>query len=194
MFGCETYGIRPDIITVAKQLSSAYMPIAAVLINDKVYAGLRENTGKIGTFGHGFTYSGHPVSCAVALETLKIYKERRLLDHIAEITPVFQKRLAEFADHPLVGETRGVGVVGAVEIVRDKKTRESYDPAQAVGPNCVKFCQEQGVILRAIVDSVVFCPPLIATAQEIHEMFDRFGKGLDDTAAWLKNQGLAAVA
>ena len=194
MFGTETYGLKPDIITVAKQLSSAYLPIAAVLINEKVYQAIRDNSGKLGTFGHGFTYSGHPASVAVALETLKIYEERDIVAQVRRLAPAFRKGLQRFADHPLVGEVRCVGLVGAVELVKDKATRESFDPKQAVGPYAVGRAQEHGVILRAIVDSVAFCPPLIATEAEIAEMFDRFGRALDDTAAWVQDQGLRSVA
>ncbi|WP_119458897.1 aspartate aminotransferase family protein [Rhodospirillaceae bacterium SYSU D60014] len=194
MFGIETYGLKPDIISVAKQLSSAYLPIAAVMINEKVYQAIRDNSGKLGTFGHGFTYSGHPASVAVALETLKIYEERDIVAQVRRLAPVFQEGLQRFADHPLVGEVRGVGLVGAIELVKDKATKESFDPKQAVGSYAVGRAQEHGVILRAIVDSVAFCPPLIATEAEITDMFDRFGRALDDTATWVQDQGLRSVA
>lgn len=194
MFGTETFRLQPDIMTVAKQLSSAYLPIAAVLINDKIYQAIRDNSGRIGTFGHGFTYSGHPVSAAVALETLKIYEERDILSHVRALAPVFQTGLRRFADHPLVGEVRGIGLVGAIELVKDKATKEPFDPKQGVAMKTVSFAQEHGVILRAILDSVAFCPPLIATEAEIAEMFDRFGRALDDAAAWVQERGLRSVA
>ncbi len=194
MFGTETFRLQPDIMTVAKQLSSAYLPIAAVLINDKIYQAIRDNSGRIGTFGHGFTYSGHPVSAAVALETLKIYEERDILSHVRALAPVFQAGLRRFADHPLVGEVRGIGLVGAIELVKDKATKEPFDPKQGVAMKTVSFAQEHGVILRAILDSVAFCPPLIATEAEIAEMFDRFGRALDDAAAWVQERGLRSVA
>jgi 4-aminobutyrate--pyruvate transaminase len=194
MFGTETFRLQPDIMTVAKQLSSAYLPIAAVLINDKIYQAIRDNSGRIGTFGHGFTYSGHPVSAAVALETLKIYEERDILSHVRALAPVFQAGLRRFADHPLVGEVRGIGLVGAIELVKDKATKEPFDPKQGVAMKTVSFAQEHGVILRAILDSVAFCPPLIATEAEIAEMFDRFGRALDNAAAWVQERGLRSVA
>ena len=194
MFGTETFRLQPDIMTVAKQLSSAYLPIAAVLINDKIYQAIRDNSGRIGTFGHGFTYSGHPVSAAVALETLKIYEERDILSHVRALAPVFQAGLRRFADHPLVGEVRGIGLVGAIELVKDKATKEPFDPKQGVAVKTVSLAQEHGVILRAILDSVAFCPPLIATEAEIAEMFDRFGRALDDAAAWVQERGLRSVA
>jgi len=193
MFGTETYKLQPDIITVAKQLSSAYLPISAVMINKKVYDVIRDNSGKIGTFGHGYTYSGHPVSAAVAIETLKIYEERNLLAQIRDVAPVFQKELRRFADHPLVGECRGVGLVGAIEMVKNKKTKESFDPKQAVGAHCIGRAQEHGLIVRTLGDSVAFCPPLIITKDQVVDMFARFEKALEETAAHVKANGLQAA-
>ena len=168
------------------------LPIAGFLINDKVYQAVSDNTAKIGVFAHGFTYSGHPVSCAVALETLKIYEDRKILDHVRTLSPVFQSELRSFADHPLVGECRGTGLIGAVELVKDKKTRESFDPKLAVGPNLIRIAHEHGVILRPVVDSICFCPPLICTEAQIREMFNRFRKALAGTQEWLKSQMVAA--
>jgi 4-aminobutyrate---pyruvate transaminase len=193
MFGSQTYKLKPDIMSVAKALSSSYLPISAVIINEKVYKALRDNSGKIGTFGHGFTYSGHPVSAAVALETLKIYEERDILAQVRRVAPAFQRELRRFADHPLVGEARGVGLVGALELVKDKRTKEPFTPQQGVGIQLAKLCQDEGLITRAIADSIAFCPPLIITEAEIEEMFRRFAKGLDATWAWVRQQGLAAA-
>jgi len=190
MFGCETYGIKPDIMSVAKALSSAYLPISAVMISDKVYQGLADNSAKIGTFGHGYTYSGHPVSAAVALETLKIYEERNLIEHARAVGPVLQKGLRQFADNPLVGEVRGVGLVAAVELVADKATKTSFDPAAKVGQYLADRAQDRGLILRALMDSVAFCPPLIITENQIKDMISIFGQALEDTVAWVKAEGL----
>ncbi|HWA41856.1 MAG TPA: aspartate aminotransferase family protein [Hypericibacter adhaerens] len=193
MFGSETFKLKPDILSCAKALSSSYLPISGVMINEKVYQALRDNSAKIGTFGHGFTYSGHPVPAAVALETLKIYEERNILAQVRSVAPAFQRELKRFADHPLVGETRGIGLVGAIELVKDKRTKEPFAPQQGVGFQAAKLCQEQGLITRAIMDSLAFCPPLIITEAEIGEMFRRFAKGLDATWAWVREQGLAAA-
>jgi 4-aminobutyrate--pyruvate transaminase len=193
MFGTETFKLQPDIITVAKQLSSAYLPISAVMINQRVYDAIRDNSGKIGTFGHGYTYSGHPVSAAVAIETLKIYEERNILAQIRDVAPVFQKELRRFADHPLVGECRGVGLVGAIELVRNKQTKESFDPKQAVGPHVIRRAQEHGLIVRTLGDSVAFCPPLIITKDQVVDMFARFEKALDETVTHVKANGLQAA-
>jgi 4-aminobutyrate--pyruvate transaminase len=191
-WGSQTFGMKPDIMTMAKQLSAAQMPIAAVLINQRVYEGLRDNSAKLGSFAHGITYSGHPIAAAVALETQKIYEERRILDHVRAIAPLFLEELKSFADHPLVGEVRGVGLIGALELVKDKKTRESFDASLAVGPNLIRIAHDHGVILRPVADSICFCPPLICSEAQIHEMFNRFRKALAETETWLKAQLVAA--
>ncbi len=194
MFGTETFRLRPDIMTMAKALSSAYLPIAGLLVNKRIYDVISENSGKLGTFGHGFTYSGHPVSAAVALETLKIYEERDILSQVRHVAPGFLKGLNSFKNHELTGEVRGIGLIGAIELVRNRKTRESFDPKLAVGPSLVKRAQDHGVILRSVQDSICFCPPLIATNDDIAEMFRRFSKALNETWSWLKEQGLASAA
>ncbi len=192
MFGCETFGIRPDMITLAKGLSSGYLPISALLISEAVYQPVAEQSDRIGVFGHGFTYSGHPVAAAVALETLKIYEESDLLGHVRAVAPRFQRRLRHFAAHPLVGEARGIGLIGALELVKDKAARTSFDAAAAVGPRLVARAQEEGVILRAMGDSIAFSPPLVITDAEIDEMFERFGRALDEAHGWVRAEGLIA--
>ncbi len=195
MFGTETFNIKPDIMVMAKALSSSYLPISAVLINDKVFDALMNNSGKIGTFAHGYTYSAHPVSAAVAIETLKIYEETNIIAHVKKVAPALQNGLRKFADHPLVGEVRGVGLIGAIELVKDKATKESFDPKLGVAPYLVKRAQAHGVILRAVAgDNIGFCPPLIVNESEIGMMIERFGKALDDTVAWIKENGYAKAA
>ncbi len=193
MFGTETFKLQPDIISVAKQLSSAYLPISAVMVNKRVYEVIRDNSGKIGTFGHGYTYSGHPVAAAVALETLKIYDERKIIAQVKEVEPVFLKELHRFAGHPLVGECRGVGLVGAIEMVKNKATKESFDPKQLLGAYCVGRAQQHGLIIRPLGDAVAFCPPLIITKDQVVDMFARFEKALEETAAHVKANGLQAA-
>ncbi|MCC7276371.1 MAG: aspartate aminotransferase family protein [Alphaproteobacteria bacterium] len=194
MFGSETFGIQPDIMVVAKALSSAYLPISGIIVNDKVYQGLADNSAKVGMFGHGFTYSAHPVAAAVAVETLRIYEERDIIGHIRKVAPVLQAGLRRFADHPLVGEVRGVGLVGAVEVVRDKATREAFKPEERVGPTIAKAAEQQGLIVRAMGDSIGFSPPLIITEDEIGEMLGRFGRALDETWAGMRREGLKPAA
>ena len=188
-WGTETFGLQPDIMTMAKQLSAGVLPISAILINQKVYEALRDNSAKNGVFGHGITYSGHPVCAAVALETLKIYEERKIVDRVRDLSPIFMRELRRFQDHPLVGETRGVGLVGAVELVKDKATRQSFDASLAVGPNLVRMAHDHGLIIRAVGDSLAFCPPMIITEAEITDMFRRFEKALADTVVWLQQSG-----
>jgi 4-aminobutyrate--pyruvate transaminase len=188
-WGSQTMGMTPDIMTMAKQLSAGVLPISAILINQKVYEVLRDNSAKNGVFGHGITYSGHPVCAAVALETIKIYEERKIVDRVRDLAPIFLKELQRFRDHPLVGECRGVGLVGAIELVKDKATRQSFDASLAVGPNLVRIAHDHGLIIRAVGDSLAFCPPMIITEAELVDMFRRFEKALADTAAWLQRDG-----
>jgi 4-aminobutyrate--pyruvate transaminase len=133
------------------------------------------------------------VAAAVAVETLKIYEERNILAQVRDVAPTFQKELRRFADHPLVGECRGVGLVGAIELVKNKATKEAFDPKQAVGPTAVRRSQEHGLIVRSLVDSVAFCPPLIITKDQVIDMFARFEKALEETAAHVKANGLQAA-
>lgn len=189
MWGSETFGIQPDILTTAKQLSSAYAPISAVLVNQPVYDVLKKGSDQVGMFAHGFTYSGHPVSAAVALECLKIYEERDIVERVRRLSPRLLDGLqARFADHPLVGEVRGVGLMAGVELVEDKATRKTFDPDVGVGSYCVQKGLERGVVLRALGDTIAFSPPLIITESEIDVALDRFSKALEDTVVWLSSR------
>lgn len=180
MFGCQTFGIEPDMISLAKALSSAYAPISALLVNERIFKILQEQSAKIGIFGHGYTYSAHPLGAAVALETLAIYEERDILGHVRKMAPHFQARLRAFASHPLVGEARGIGLIGALELVADKQTRANFDPALGVGAKVVAAAEQEGVILRAMAgDAIAFSPPLVITKGEIDEMFGRFSRALE---------------
>jgi 4-aminobutyrate---pyruvate transaminase len=181
MWGSITYGLRPDMITCAKALSSGYLPIGAVMVSDEIYSALSRQSEKIGIFSHGFTYSGHPVTSAVALETLKIYEETDLLSHVRKVAPRMQAGLARFKDHPLVGDVRGIGLIGAVELVADKTTRAQFDPKSGVGEFLSKRAHHHGVIIRALGDTIAFCPPLIIKEDEIDLMLERFGRALADT-------------
>jgi 4-aminobutyrate--pyruvate transaminase len=193
MFGSETFGLTPDIITVAKALSAAYLPISATVISEPIYRALVAQSEKLGTFAHGFTYSGHPVCCAVALETLKIYEERDILGHVRAVAPHLQQGLRRFADHPLVGEVRGIGLIAAVELVMDKATKAPFDPKQGVGALFATRAQEHGLIVRALQDNIALCPPLVITGAEIAEMLRRFGRALEDTATALGRAGHPAL-
>lgn len=188
MWGSQAFGLAPDIMTCAKALTSAYLPLAAVLINKRVFDAIAPQTEEIGTFGHGFTYSGHPVPAAVAIETLKIYAEIDVVARVKQRSIPFLERLHGFADHPLIGETMGVGLIGAVEMVADKESRAPLDPPGKAGPYLVARAQEHGLIVRALGDRIAFSPPLIISEAEIGQMFDRFAAALDETAHWLTSQ------
>jgi 4-aminobutyrate--pyruvate transaminase len=184
-FGCTTYGFQPESMSIAKALSSAYLPISAVILSPELSATIEEESGKIGTFGHGFTYSGHPVSAAVALKTLEIYQERKILDHVRSVAPHFQKRVQSLSEHPLVGESVGRGLLGAVEIVKDKAARKNFEPAQQVGAAVARFAEEAGLIIRPMLgDRIAFCPPLVIDLPEIDELFSRFETALNKTLDW----------
>jgi 4-aminobutyrate--pyruvate transaminase len=186
MWGSETFGIKPDILTCAKQLSSAYLPISAVLISEPIYQAMASNADRHGVLGMGYTYGGHPVAAAVAVETLRIYEERDMIGHVRRVMGRFQERLHGLADHPLVGEARGVGLVGAVEIVADKQTREQFAPSEKAAARVSDRAFDHGLIVRGLPgDSVACCPPLIITEEQIDDLFDRFRKGLDDAAGEL---------
>ncbi len=194
LFGCQTFNIKPDIITMAKALSSGYLPISAVLISDPVYQTIADNTAKIGTFGHGFTYSGHPVPAAVALETLKIYEERDIVGHVRQVGPRLQEGLRRYADHPMVGEVRGIGLIAGVELVADRASKATFDPPGRVGGYFAERAQAHGLIIRNLMDVIALCPPLIITEDQIDSLVERFARALDDTASWVEHEGLASVA
>lgn len=193
-WGSQTFGIRPNSLSAAKALTSAYFPVGAVMIDEAIYQSLLDESRKIGTFGHGFTYSGHPVGAAVALKTLEIYERERIVEKVAAKAPKFQARLKAFADHPLVGEARGVGLVGALELVADKATRRNFVAKQGVGPRFVKMAEAEGLLVRALAgDTIAICPPLIISEEEIDMLFDRIGRALEATTAWVEKDGLRAA-
>jgi len=190
VWGCQTMGIQPDILTCAKALSASFLPISAVMVNERVYQALMSESDKIGVWGHGFTYSGHPVAAAVALEAQKIYEETDLFGHAKRLSPVFQKHIQSFADHPLVGETMGVGLVGAIELVADRKTRVAFDPvAVGVGNRVMRLAMESGLIIRNMGDRIAVCPPLVITETELGDLFGRLRRALDAATDELKAEG-----
>ena len=189
MWGTQTMGLEPDFICCAKQLSAAYLPISALLISDRIYQAMIFESEKLGIFGHGSTYGGHPVAAAVALETLKIYEEDKILKHVEKITPIFQNGLNAFAEHPLVGEVRGKGLIAAIEIVKNKDTREPFEQKLKVGTYLQNRAEKNGVLLRALGDSLAFCPPLIINEAEINEILEVTSVALDETLNWV-NAGM----
>ncbi len=185
MWGSETFGIEPDILTCSKALSSGYFPIAAVLLSEAIYAEIADNSARHGGFGHGFTGSGHPVGSAVALETIRIIEERDLVGHVREVGPRLMDGLRELGAHPLVGEVRGVGLIAALELVADKATGAPFDPKLKVGGLAQDLALEEGLIVRALGDSVAVTPPLVISAEEVDELLARLGRTLEATAARL---------
>ena len=182
MFGSTTFGMQPDMMVLSKQISSSYLPISALLINEKVYGPIADESSRIGTLGHGFTAGGHPVAAAVALETIKIIEERGLVAHAAEMGQRLQSGLRAFKDHPLIGEVRGVGLIAAIELVADKATRKGLDPVGKLGGLVNGLLQKHGVISRNMGDALAFCPPLIITAAEVDQILARLGRALDEAA------------
>ena len=186
MWGSETFGLNPDSLTCAKALTSGYIPISAIMVNERVFRPIAEQSGSIGVLGHGFTYSGHPVAAAVALETLVIYDEIDLLATVRAASPALQDGIRQFADYPLVGETTGVGMLAVAELVADKTTREPFDPSRKIGPYLLERALDHGLIVRALGDRIGFSPPLVIDNDQIADMFDRFGRALEETSMWVE--------
>lgn len=189
-WGSQTFGMAPDSVSMAKAITSAYMPLGAVTVSEPVYDAMVSQSEKLGIFGHGFTYSGHPVACAVALKTLEIYERLDIVSHVGKMSEPFLARLHGLADHPLAGHTRGVGLIGAVELAPDKSGRTSFTPAQGVGAKAIEFCQDEGLILRVVAGNcIAICPPMIINESQIGEIFDRLERALDRTELWAKGEG-----
>ena len=195
-WGSQTLDITPDIIVCAKALSSSYLPISAVMVNDMVFQALAKESHAIGTFGHGFTYSGHPVPAAVAVETLKIYDELDIGAHVNQVGPYMQAELRRrLGDHELVGEVRGLGLIAGVELVADKATHTNFAPGQKIGARAAKLMEANGVIGRAMINDLLgFCPPLIVTEAEVDEFIDGTAKALDQLAVELRREKISVVS
>jgi 4-aminobutyrate---pyruvate transaminase len=190
MWGTQTFDLQPDIITCAKALSSSYLPISALLLSEPIYEAMKAQTDKLGVMGHGYTYGGHPVCAAVALEALRIYKEPHFLEHVRDVSAYLQRSLRErFSDHPLVGEVRGLGMLGALELVRDKATRESFDAEWKVPAYVASVAQTNGLMTRPLSNSVVFAPPLITDRSQVDLAMDIYDRSLRTTLEWLHSSG-----
>ncbi|MCO4318441.1 aminotransferase [Phyllobacterium sp. 21LDTY02-6] len=192
-WGSQSVGMTPTTISAAKQLTAAYSPLGAVLVPEDVYQAYVDHSAAIGTFGHGFTYGGHPVGCALGVKAIEIYQRRNIVDEVRKLTPTFEARLARVSDHPLVGEVRNCGLMGAVELVADKATKRPFNPADGVGPALARFLEGHGAVLRAVGDAIAFCPPMIITEDELNELFNRFELALADTEALVSAQNLRAA-
>jgi len=177
-FGSDYYGNQPDLMTIAKGLTSGYVPMGGLVVSDTIY----QQIEKVGDFNHGFTYSGHPVAAAVGLENIRILREEKVVETVkTQTAPYFQQRLRELLAHPLVGEVRGVGMLGAIELVKDKASRTRYPEAQAVGMICRGHCFENGLVMRAVGDTMIIAPPLVISKSEIDELVEKAARCLDLT-------------
>ncbi len=185
MWGFETFGITPDLVPMAKGLTSGYQPLGAVAVGERVARVLIEKGGE---FAHGFTWSGHPVACAVALENLRILEEEKLVENAARMEAVVAERIGALGDHPLVGEVRVKGLIGAIELVRDKSTRQRFDDLGRVGTICRDHCIDVGLIMRACWDTMVFAPPLCITDAEVEQWAELAREALDRTLADVESE------
>jgi 4-aminobutyrate---pyruvate transaminase len=189
-WGSQTFNARPTTVSMAKAITSAYFPLGALTVPEEVYETLSQASQKHGVFAHGFTYSGHPVGSAIASKAIEIYERIDIVEHVRRLTPTFQGRLQKLGEHPLVGEARGVGLLGGLELVKDKKTRQPFDSKLAVGPKIVALAQNEGLICRAVGgDTIGICPPLIINADETNDLFDRLTRALDKGLDWAKAEG-----
>jgi 4-aminobutyrate--pyruvate transaminase len=178
-FGSQTYNFIPDMMSVAKGLSSGYVPIAAAVISGHVYETVADQATRLGVFGHGFTYSGHPVAAAVAAEVLRIYKEMNVPEKVRELGIYLHKTLDSVSRHPMVGEVRGTGFLAGIELVSDKSTRKSFDSSLKIGTLVEEECRAQGVMIRNMGDVLAICPPFVMSEQEISELVGGVGVALD---------------
>ncbi|GAB4125189.1 MAG: aspartate aminotransferase family protein [Rhodothalassiaceae bacterium] len=178
-FGCETYGFRPDIVTMAKGMSSGYQPISAVALGERVGAVIAASEQEM---AHGFTWSGHPVASAVSTANLALMHKLELVGDEARVRAAqFQEAIATLADHPLVGEVRGIGFLGAIELVADRTTRRRHEPLGRAGGLCRDACIRNGLVMRAVRDTMVLSPPLVISPDEIGELVEKARRALDDT-------------
>lgn len=193
-FGSEALGMHPHTLSFAKAVTSGYLPLGGVSIDEPLYRAMLKENDKFGMFGHGTTYSGHPVACALANKTIEIFRRDRIVERCAEKAPQFQARLNALGEHPLVGEARGIGLIGGIEIVADKASRRQYDPKAGIAAHCVAFAQAEGLIVRSLTgDRIALCPPLVIEPHEIDTLFERLTRALDRTASWVVQQGLKAA-
>ncbi len=178
-FGTDYFDLAPDMISIAKGLTSAYVPMSAAVISEDIWQVLKEGSPETGPFAHGYTYGGHPVAAAAGLKTIEIMQREDLVGHAARVAPCFQQRLREaFADHPLVGEVRGVGLMAGIELVADKDRKLAFAAEREVAARVAREALELGMICRGMANTVCFSPPLVVTESEVDELVDKFGRAL----------------
>lgn len=186
-WGCETFGFRPDLMTFAKGVTSGYIPLGGVMVGERVAKALIDEGGE---FNHGYTYSGHPVACAVGIANIRLIQREHLVENVRDdLGPYLAQHFAQFAEHPLVGEAQSIGLMGALQLVRDKASGETFDPVHDVGMLCRGHCFGNGLIMRAVGDRMIIAPPLVMTHAQIDEMADLIRKCLDLTLSDVKARG-----
>jgi putrescine aminotransferase len=186
-FGCERFGFKPDLMTFAKGVTSGYVPLGGVMVGERIAKVLIEQGGE---FNHGYTYSGHPVACAVAVANIRLIQREGLVAKVHDETgPYLAEQFAELAKHPLVGEVQTCGLMGAVQLVQDKASAKTFDPALEVGMLCRGHCFGNGLIMRAVGDRMIIAPPLVITLAQIDEMMALIRRCLDLTLADMKQRG-----
>ena len=190
-FGANKMGMRPQMMTLAKALSSAYVPVSAAIVQGDIADCINASATEVGVFGHGYTYSGHPLGCAVASKVIDIYVRDKIFDHAATVGNYLQARLREFTDHPLVGEVSGVGMIGAVELVADRASGKPFD-GMKVGQFCAKAAEDNGLVIRPLGGNrVAVCPPLIIETTHVDELIEKFNAALNLTLDWVTAEKLA---
>jgi adenosylmethionine-8-amino-7-oxononanoate aminotransferase len=191
MFGAEQYGLEPDIVTLAKGLTSGYAPLSASLISERICEVLADHSQETGPFAHGLTYTAHPMCAAAALANLDLFEKEDLVANAASVGAYLQERLrSNFAEHPLVGEVRGIGMIAGIELVKDKRTKESFDPKLAISRRLHELLLNEGLVCRPIANMLAFSPPLILKKSEVDEIVEKFGRGLANLADGLVRDGL----
>ena len=188
-FGTETLGMQPSSVSLAKQMTGGYVPLSAVAVDTETAEAIEAEASRHPGLGHGFTYGGHPVGCAVGIAAIDLYRRIDIVSHVRRVAPLFQARLRGFADHPLVGEARGLGLLGALELSPDPARAAMFDQPGKVGPRLQQELLSRGVILRAVGDTLALCPPMIATEEEIEMIFAPMAEALDATHAWARAEG-----
>ncbi|MGP7734076.1 aspartate aminotransferase family protein [Oceanimonas smirnovii] len=184
-FASEYYGLEPDLLCMAKGITSGYIPLGAVAVGERVAHTLIAG----GEFFHGYTYSGHPVACAVAQANIEVMQQEHIIERVHDdIGPYLQQRWASLASHPLVGETRGLGLVAALELVADKATQARYSESAGAGMICREHSLEMGLVMRAVGDTMIISPPLVITHQQVDELIDKARQALDLTLSTLNNR------
>ncbi|MGD1924939.1 MAG: aminotransferase [Paracoccaceae bacterium] len=191
-FGTETFTVPATSASMAKQLTGAYAPLSAVALNAEMADAIEAESSRHPALGHGYTYGGHPLGCAVGCAALDIYKKRDIVGHVRKVAPYFQEKLSQYRDHPLVGETRGAGVMGAIEVAPAHGDPSGFATPGKVGPKLMMELLNHGVILRAIGDTLAFCPPMIITEEQIDALFEPMETCLDATLHWAKSEGHVA--